>query len=246
MNRRHLPVRTAQFRACASPVLRPRWRWGLAASIGFVLLWSCNMAFGQAGNRDYYNPGTGTDEKAIFENVHSYHLQPAYDALKRGNWKSAHDNFEFILNGFPNSPQALNGMSELCVNKWKSPQCDADSWFDKAIARNPTIATTWVIYGIHLERKKLPREAVEKFEHALELNPDDINAHYNLGLAYFDLKEYDKANQQAQRSYALGAPLPGLRDKLMRAGAWKPAAASQSDAADTSAATNTITPPHVK
>ena len=179
-----------------------------------VCSWSCSMAFGQVGNRDYYNPGTSTDEKAIFENVHSYHLQPAYDALKRGNWKSAHDNFEFILNGFPNSPQALNGMSELCVNKWKSPQCDADSWFDKAIGRNPSIATTWVIYGIHLERKKLPREAVEKFEHALELNPDDINAHYNLGLAFFDLKEYDKANEQAQTSYALGAPLPGLRDKL--------------------------------
>ena len=92
----------------------------------------------------------------------------------------------------------------------------------------------------------MPREAVEKFEHALDLNPDDINAHYNLGLAFFDLKEYDKANEQAQTSYALGAPLPGLRDKLMRAGAWKPVAASQSDAADTSAATNTITPPHVK
>ena len=199
-----------------------RLRSFVAVSIGLALLFPFTATFGQVGNRDYYNPGTSTDEKAIFENVHSYHLQPGLDGLKHGNWKAAHDNFEFILRYFPNSPQALNGISELCVNKWKSPQCDADSWFDKAIERNSSIATTWVIYGIHLERKKLPREAVEKFEHALELNPDDINAHYNLGLAYFDLKEYDKSNRQAQASYALGAQFPGLREKLIRVGAWNP------------------------
>ena len=182
-------------------------------------------------NRDYYNPGTGLIERADWESAHQFHLQPAFDAMKRGNWKSAHDNLEFILRVFPNSPQALNGISELCVLKWKSPQCDADSWFDKAVDVNPSIATTWVLYGIHLQRKKVPAEAVEKFKHALELRPDDINGHYNLGLAYFDLKNYEKANEEAQVSYALGAPLPGLRDMLKRVGAWKPETTAKSDAA---------------
>ena len=113
-------------------------------------------------------------------------------------------------------------MSELCTTKWKSPACDADAWFEKAAARNPSASMTWVIYGLHLQRKGQLREATEKFEHALELRPNDINAHYNLGLLYFDLKDYEKANRHAQMSYALGAPLPGLRDKLMRAKAWSP------------------------
>ena len=194
----------------------------IVASAGLALLLGSDLARGQVGNRDYYNPGTDGNDTALFANVHSYHLQPAFDALARGNLKGAHDHFEFILNAYPNSPQALNGMSELCTTKWKSPACDADAWFEKAAARNPSASMTWVIYGLHLQRKGQLREAIEKFEHALELRPNDINAHYNLGLLYFDLKDYEKANRHAQMSYALGAPLPGLRDKLMRAKAWSP------------------------
>ena len=191
--------------------------------IALVLLFSTTPVEGESKvNRDYYNPGTSADQQADWKNAHHYHLQPAFDAMKRGDWKSAHENFEFILRVFPNSPQALNGISELCVLKWRSPFCDADSWFEQAVAVNPDIATTWVIYGIHLQRERHPLQAIEKLQHALKLRPDDLNAHYNLGLAYFDLKDYDKANEQAQKSYALGAQLPGLRDKLKRAGAWRP------------------------
>lgn len=177
-------------------------------------------------NRDFYNPGTG-NERADWTNAHKFHLQPAFDEMKLGRWKSARDNFEFILRYFPNSPQALNGISELCDLKWSSAQCDADSWFEKAVAVNPSVATTWVIYGLHFQRKKRLSEAVEKFQYALTLEPNNINGRYNLGLAYFDLKEYEKANEQAQISYALGAPLPGLRDMLKRVGAWKPVAGTE-------------------
>jgi tetratricopeptide (TPR) repeat protein len=189
-----------------------------------ALLLVCNTTSAQSdrGNRDYYNPGTTTDEKATWQSAHHFHLGPALEAMKHNDWKPAYDNFRFILYLFPNSPQALNGMSELCVTKWKSPNCDADSWFEKAIAVNPGIATTWTLYGIHLQREKHAAEAIEKFEHALKLRPDDINAHYNMGLAYFELKEYGKANEQAQISYSLGAPLPGLRDLLKREGRWDP------------------------
>ena len=212
----------------------------IAASIGIalVLCGNASMVHGEGKlNRDYYNPGTGTDERADWQNAHQFHLGPAFDAMKRGNWGPARDNLEFILRVFPNSPLALNGISELCVLKWRSPKCDADSWMEKAVAVNPSIATTWIIYGIHLQREKRPAEAVEKFKRGLELRPDDINGHYNLGLAYFDLKDYDNANKQAQMSYALGAPLPGLRDMLKRVGAWKPPAAEKSDATSP-AATN--------
>jgi tetratricopeptide (TPR) repeat protein len=201
----------------------------LAASVFILLLLRNEAVFGQPTNLDYYNPGTDGNQLALFKNVHSYHLQPGLEALLHGNTKTAHDHFVFILNYYPNSPQALNGISELCFIKWKSPSCDADTWFDRAIARNPSIATTWVLFGIHLQRKGLPREAVEKYQRAIALDPGSINAHYNLGLAYLDLKEYAKANEEAQKSYALGAPLPGLRDKLVRAGAWKPGEASSAE-----------------
>jgi tetratricopeptide (TPR) repeat protein len=62
---------------------------------------------------------------------------------------------------------------------------------------------------------------VRRFKEANGLLGDDLNVHYNLGLAYFELKDYDQALEHAKRAYALGHPLPGLRDKLKRAGKWE-------------------------
>ena len=38
---------------------------------------------------------------------------------------------------------------------------------------------------------------------------------------YVKKKEYEKASAHAQKAYALGFPLPGLKNKLKAAGKWK-------------------------
>jgi tetratricopeptide (TPR) repeat protein len=201
--------------------------WSRAGRIrcALLLITACASAPGamaQSGGRDYYNPGTGTDDRAIFEQVHSYHLQPGIEKMTKGTTDRGYGDFLFILQGFPNSPQALNLMSELCVNKMKSAKCDADPFFERAVAINPKIATTYVLYGIHLQRKGKHTEAIEKFNQALALQPNSVNAHYNMGLIYVDLKQYELANRHAQVAYALGAQLPGLHDKLVKVGKWQP------------------------
>lgn len=173
-------------------------------------------------SRDYYNPGTSQADVEWFKNVHSYHLQPGIMEMRPGRYDAALQHFEFILNAYPNQPEVLNLLSELCVVRWKSPTCDADPWFQKAIAQNPSIARTYLVYGIHQLRKGQPAEAIVTLNRALEMEPDSVNAHYNLGLAYFEVKDYVKANAHAQASYRLGAKVPGLRDKLVKAGHWKP------------------------
>jgi hypothetical protein len=35
------------------------------------------------------------------------------------------------------------------------------------------------------------------------------------------MKQFDKSLESAHRAYALGFPLPGLREKLKRAGKWQ-------------------------
>jgi tetratricopeptide (TPR) repeat protein len=42
--------------------------------------------------------------------------------------------------------------------------------------------------------------------------------HYFLGMAYLKQKNLDKAAEHAKVAYSLGYPLPGLRNKLARAG----------------------------
>ena len=63
--------------------------------------------------------------------------------------------------------------------------------------------------------------ALEQFRRGLELAPDNANLHYNIGLTYFELKDYDNALVHAKRAYELGFPLPGLRNKLQAAKRWK-------------------------
>ena len=69
--------------------------------IGVALAMAFGMAHAQYANLDYYNPGTTTDEKARFVNVHLYHLQQAIDEMKAGNLGPAHADLEFILRTLP-------------------------------------------------------------------------------------------------------------------------------------------------
>jgi tetratricopeptide (TPR) repeat protein len=59
------------------------------------------------------------------------------------------------------------------------------------------------------------------FEDAKASEPDNPNLYYNLGLVYFDLKDYANALKNAQQAYRLGSAFPGLRDKLKSVNRWE-------------------------
>jgi tetratricopeptide (TPR) repeat protein len=141
--------------------------------------------------------------------------------MKAKRYDRAFSDLEFILRYFPNHPQALAMMADICDVQWKDPRCDTNGWFQKAIERNPGAAQTWLVYGIHLQYINQPSAAIDSYKKSIELNPSSANAHYNLGLAYFDNRQFELANRQAQLAALLGMSLPGLRDKLTRTGKWK-------------------------
>ena len=172
------------------------------------------------GTWDYYRAGASAESVQALRNVEQYHIEPGVQRMRQTNYAGALEDFEFILNYFPNHPRALTLMSELCV-KWKNPRCEAESRLERAIQINPKASQTYVIQGLHFQRLNARERAIGAYKQALDLNPASSNAHYNLGLAYFDLKRFDLANLHAQATYVLGFPLPGLRDKLTRAGHWK-------------------------
>jgi predicted Zn-dependent protease len=207
-----------------SPVRRTHTRMGMyvrrAAVCGLMIVASAASA--QQMHRDYYHAQDTHDDSQTLRNTEQFHVQPAIDRMKGHNYPGALQDLEFILDVFPNHPTALAMLSDLCDVQWKSPQCDADPRFLAAIARNPTAAPTFLIYGLHLQRRNQLPAAVEAYKKSISLNPGSANAHYNLALVYFDQKQFELANQEAQISYAQGIPLPGLQDKLTRAKVWKP------------------------
>lgn len=217
MNDNHIGI------AC-EPVRRCGRSW-LAAAI-FMLAGVCVPLFAQQMenrvNQDYYAPRSAVDARTL-NNVMLHHFGPGRDRMAAGIFGAALSDFEFILNYFPNHPQVLVALSELC-EKWKTAACDlrAEQWFQRAIALNPSAGQSHVLQAMYFHRRNKLDEAVKSYKRAVDVAPESLNAHYNLGLVYTDLKQYDLANLHAQKSYALGAQFPGLRNRLQKVGKWNP------------------------
>jgi Flp pilus assembly protein TadD len=198
-----------------------------AALCAIVIAVTAGFAAAQGlQDNDYYSINQTERGAELLKSVEKYHIGPAESGLRDKRYVAARGDIDFILRAFPNHPKALLLMVQLCT-QWKSPVCtdDLPTRFEKAIAVNPSAAGTFIVLGIYQQRVGAVAEAIKSYTHALSLNPDSMNAHYNLGLAYLENKQYDLANAHAQQAYQHGAPLPGLRDKLMKAGRWDPAAA---------------------
>lgn len=192
------------------------------AAVACIGSLATGAAIGQQGNRDYYTATQTSEGTELLKNVEQFHIGPGLERMQGRNYSGARDDFEFILKFFPNHPRGLALISELCDVRWKNPQCDSSQWFERAIARNPNVGQTFVIEGVHLQRLNRVADAIASYKRALALDPTSRNAHYDIGLAYFDQKKFDLANRHAQIAYMLGMPFPGLRDKLTKAGKWVP------------------------
>lgn len=179
----------------------------------------------QYGDRGPYNYYTADPhEKLLLGSVEGNHLNLLRQKTRHPDPYLVFGECDFVLGKFPNHPEALYLCTEQSVTRAKRPEM-GKRYLDRAEQLFPEVASTEVIYGMYLHRLGKYKDAVEKYQRALELDPASRNAHYNLGLTYLALKEYDRANTQAQEAYALGHPSPGLREGLKRAGKWNPAAA---------------------
>ena len=77
-----------------------------------------------------------------------------------------------------------------------------------------------MIYASYLAKNGKGNDALKYLNDAADLGEESANLYYNIGLIYLDLKQYDKSLENAHRAYKMGFPLPGLRDRLKKAGKW--------------------------
>lgn len=182
------------------------------------------------------------------QNVESNHFTPRVENLIGGNKTvTPGGDMAYTLHVFPNHPRALMSLIKFSERKKsiRLPEMKytVPCYFERAERFRPDDAWVKTLHGIYLLRSEKHVAAKEKLEQALALAEDDPNVHYNLGLAYFDLNEYEKALGAAHRAYALGFPLPGLRDMLQRAGKWREPEPKINTAAKQSESTSEATPP---
>jgi tetratricopeptide (TPR) repeat protein len=105
---------------------------------------------------------------------------------------------------------------------YKMPkEVTAEAYFEKAIRLYPHDAKTFLIYGVHLHKIKKYEAALKKYKEAEKLGMVSADLYYNMGLLYIELGSKKEAMENAKKAYRLGHPLPGLRNKLKKLGAWK-------------------------
>ena len=179
-------------------------------------------SIGMYGPYDYTNP---VHRKANLPLVESHHFSTDVELLRHGiTTKPPAPDLNYTLLAFPNHHRALVSLMNLAArektNKPKHMNFTVECFFDRAMRFKPHDKRVRMLYGVYLMRNNKDREALAQFDSAEEALKGDPNFHYNRGLLHVELKDWDKAADDAAVAYRAGFNLPGLRDKLTRAGKW--------------------------
>ncbi|MEH6813786.1 MAG: hypothetical protein V7677_14725 [Motiliproteus sp.] len=199
---------------------------------------SCDLSLRNGfGPWDYYSPlssaPTGANPSGAIKRVTNVHLTPNMLAMKSGNTShSISPDLSYTLRAIPNHPQALDLASRIAyaklhygsLPKWQreNPPLTVECYLQRALKVNPSAPLTYMIYGIHNHRMGNYEDALKNYLDASALGFDSAELKYNMGLTYFELKQYQQAYDSAKVAYANGYPFPGLRNKLMANGTWEP------------------------
>ena len=177
-------------------------------------------AWDQFGPFDYR-----TASKETLDVVESQHFTANIRDLKRGEDAFLGDEISYTLVRFPNHYPALQAMVKLSLRekdvKPLSALYSVECFFDRAMRFRPGDGIVRMLYGSYLLKLKgRAKDALEQYQEAVRLQPENANINYNIGLLYLKKKNYEESVAYAKKAYGLGFPLPGLRNKLKRAGKW--------------------------
>lgn len=180
----------------------------------------CGNLSNAYGPFDYTNPTDFSERLPIVEQAH---FTAEVEALRGGESSTIWDDLDYTLRAFPNHHRALYAVARYALlsgNATETGIYPAECYFTRALAFKPNDGMVHMIDGIFLHKKNKLADALEEYQAAVKLMPGSAEAHYNLGLLYTETREYEAARKHAQRAYALGYPLQGLKYKLQEAGAW--------------------------
>lgn len=188
-----------------------------------------------------YGPFDYRTDKDKMNIVTDHHFTPSVEALIKGNAGYLGGDLDYTLRAFPNHHRALMSIMRYW-EKTKSPQprdlpYSIECYFVRALQFRPDDTTARLIYATLLGKQSRQAEAVQQVDTAEKYAKDNAFTHYNVGLVYFDLKQYDKSLAQAHIASEMGFSQTGLRDQLQAIGKWKePAPKPASDPAAPAAA----------
>jgi tetratricopeptide (TPR) repeat protein len=181
---------------------------------------SAELQLREGGPNDYYSASSSKRIGRVLRSVEKLHLYKGINDFNNHHLSIACDEIDFTLRWFPNHPKGLQFLTVLFDKNSCPNGKTAEGYFDSAIRFRPNDAIAHILYGLYLHKKGVLDKALNQYNIALTLAPESADLHYNLGLLYVELKDYDKALYHAQKAYQIGFPLPWLREKLHKLGVW--------------------------
>lgn len=163
-------------------------------------------------------------DKSLLRNVETNHFTMGVRTLTKGHSASVGGDLDYLLRAYPNHPGGLDAMARLGLKVRSSKPVGANysipCYFDRAIRLAPDDSGVRVLFANYLWKTGQKSRALEEIEAAERLGASDANTFYNIGLMKLEAGDSKAALKYARMAYDLGFPLPGLRNKLKRAGVW--------------------------
>ena len=157
--------------------------------------------------------------------VEDFHFSRPVEMLRKGQSSSIGGDLAYTLNAIPNHPRALRSTIEYFrrngLQAAREMRMGLECWMDRAVAYRPDDPLVRILVADELIKSGKRDEAVSHLRVAEQNAGNSATIHYNLGLLYLDLKNYDQSVEHARKAYELGAPLPGLKNMLAEAGKWR-------------------------
>lgn len=177
-----------------------------------------------------YDYRTDQDKLPIVDGAH---FPPIVEALIRGNRGPLGADLDYTLRTFPNHHRALVAVMRY-GQKTKSPQPrdlprPVECYFERALRFREDDSIARMIYAQFLHANARKEDAKQQLEAAAHHADGNGFTHNNIGLIYFDMKEYQKALAHARKATELGFDPAALREQLRSVGQWTEASAASPD-----------------
>jgi tetratricopeptide (TPR) repeat protein len=231
-------------------ITHARLRW--SASAVAVALSLLTLDVEAQGNRAPAPPGCGEthnqygpfdyrtappSQRGLVENAH---FTRGVETLTKGATGPFVNDIGYTLAVFPNHPRAIYTVERLAEKEKSDPARGTDMtvecYFARGMAFAPDDLVFRMLYVSFLSRRNRTEEARKFLDYVVQQAEDNPMTHFNAGMLYFDMKDYDMALTQAHRALALGATRTELRDRLNSVGRWREPLAAPVDAAASAAA----------
>jgi tetratricopeptide (TPR) repeat protein len=140
------------------------------------------------------------DHLAEFEKEPAIHCWLGVAQRELGMEGVAFDSFKRTLSLTPSDPYVLatagNGIAAF-------DDPDAETALRTAALTAPQIAVTRLLYGAYLSREGFAEESLKELTAAREIDPDDPQIAYELGVAYALAGDYDRATDAMAEAVSL-------------------------------------------